>query len=52
MLVLALFFLYSICILLAWTGQRRASIGFFIVFLILTFFVFMHHITSQLNLQF
>ncbi|MES2998327.1 MAG: DUF5993 family protein [Pseudomonadota bacterium] len=50
--MLALFFIYGICVLLAWFKQRRLAISLFIVFLVLTGFVFMHHITSQLNLQF
>jgi|EndMetStandDraft_8_1072994.scaffolds.fasta_scaffold00507_8 hypothetical protein len=50
--MLALFFLYSLCVLLAWCKQRSLAIGLFIVFLILTTFVFIHHITNQLSLQF
>lgn len=50
--MLALFFFYSLCILLAWCKQRGPAIGLFIVFLLLTGFVFIHHITEQLSLQF
>lgn len=50
--MLALFLVYGICLLLAWFKQRRLSIGFFIFFLLATTFLFMHHITNQLNLQF
>ncbi|WP_425287994.1 DUF5993 family protein [Rickettsiella endosymbiont of Aleochara curtula] len=50
--MLALFFFYSLCVLLAWCKQRRLAIGLFIVFLFLTTFVFIHHISNQLSLQF
>jgi peptidoglycan/LPS O-acetylase OafA/YrhL len=48
----ALFFFYSLCVLLAWCRQKRLAIGLFIAFLLLTTFVFTHHITNQLSLQF
>ncbi|WP_422395889.1 DUF5993 family protein [Rickettsiella endosymbiont of Xylota segnis] len=50
--MLVLFFLYSLCVLLAWCRQRRLAIGLFMVILLLTAFVFIHHITNQLSLQF
>lgn len=50
--MLALFFLYSLCLLLAWCKQRRLAINLFIVFLLFTTFVFYHHATTQLSLQF
>jgi len=50
--MLALFFIYGICVLLAWFKQRQLAIGLFIALLVATACVFMHHITSQLNLQF
>ena len=50
--MLALFFFYSLCVLLAWCKQRGFAIGLFLVFLLLTAFVFIHHITTQLSLQF
>ncbi|BBB15740.1 hypothetical protein RVIR1_12910 [Candidatus Rickettsiella viridis] len=50
--MLALFFIYSICVLLAWFNQRRLSIGLFIFFFLATAFVFLHHLTDQLALQF
>lgn len=50
--MLALFFVYSLCVLLAWYRERRLAIGLFIVFLFLTTFVFIHHMTEHLSLQF
>lgn len=50
--MLALFFLYSLCVLLAWCKQRKIAIGLFIVFLLLTSFVFIHNISNQISLQF
>lgn len=50
--MLALFFFYSLCVLLAWCEQRKLAIGLFIVFLLFTAFVFVHHISTQLSLQF
>jgi len=50
--MLALFFFYSLCVLLAWCKERRLAIGLFIVFLLLMTFVFIHHTTDRLSLQF
>ena len=50
--MLALFFIYSLCVLLAWCKERRLAISLFIVFLLLTAFVFIHHMTDHLSLQF
>jgi peptidoglycan/LPS O-acetylase OafA/YrhL len=50
--MLALFFFYSLCVLLAWCKQRRLAIGLFIVFLLLATVVFMRDITQHLSLQF
>ncbi|MFI0455793.1 DUF5993 family protein [Rickettsiella endosymbiont of Litargus connexus] len=50
--MLALFFFYSLCVLFAWCKERRLAIGLFIVFLLLTTFMFIHHMTDHLSLQF
>jgi hypothetical protein len=46
-----LFLLFAIIAIVAWYGHRRAAIGLFIIFLIITALMLIHHMTDKLTIQ-
>ena len=50
-MMVGLFFLFLITMLLAWFGFRQISIYLFIITLILSTALFLHHATTTLNIN-
>jgi hypothetical protein len=49
--ILILFIFFTITILIAWLGKYRLSIWLFLIFLMLSTAVFLHHITDAIPIQ-